>query len=108
MPEDKTSYANNKEPKFVDGLIIKKPKQNAPKFIIANISIKREELTNWLNNSRDEWINLDVKESKKGSWYAQVNEWKSDPRKPFTEPKKSTVNEVAKSNSEVKIEDIPF
>ena len=63
------------EVQFVDGLMVKKPHQNAPDFVKANLSIKREDLINWLQGQSGEWINVDVKESKKGSWYAQVNDW---------------------------------
>ncbi len=63
--------------KFVDGLMVKKPHDNAPDFIKASLSIKREELINWLQGESGEWINIDVKESKKGSWYAQVNDWQA-------------------------------
>jgi len=61
--------------KFVDGLMVKKPHQNAPDFVKAGLSIKREELINWLQGQSGEWINVDIKESQKGSWYAQVNDW---------------------------------
>ena len=60
---------------FVDGLMVKKPHQNAPDFVKAGLSIKREDLIKWLQGQSGEWINIDVKESKKGSWYAQVNDW---------------------------------
>lgn len=65
--------------KFVDGLMVSKPHDNAPDFVKASLSLKREELMNWLKNQSGEVINVDIKESKKGSWYAQVNEW--EPRK---------------------------
>lgn len=63
-------------PEFVDGLIIKAPHEKAPDFVKAAISIKRSELITWLSTRTDDWINLDVKESKKGNWYAQVNDFK--------------------------------
>jgi len=63
---------------FVNGLIVKAPKDKAPDFVKAAISIKREELITWLTGKSDEWINLDVKESKNGKWYAEVNNWKSE------------------------------
>ncbi|XLQ19700.1 MAG: hypothetical protein ACKUBY_03850 [Candidatus Moraniibacteriota bacterium] len=63
------------EVKFVDGLMVKKPHQNAPDFVKGSLSIKREELINWLQGESGEWINIDIKESQKGSWYAQVNDW---------------------------------
>lgn len=62
--------------KFVDGLIVKAPHENAPDFVKASISIKREELIAWLQAQEGEWINAQVKESRAGKWYAAVDEWK--------------------------------
>ena len=39
---------------FIDGLFAKAPHPNAPDFIKANISIKREEMLNWLSARSDE------------------------------------------------------
>jgi len=61
---------------FVDGLIVKAPRDGAPDFVKASISIKRKDLGNWLRSKDDEWINIDVKESKGGKYYAEVNNWK--------------------------------
>ena len=61
--------------KFVDGLIVKKPNDNAPDFVKCAISIKRSELISWLSIQTDDWINIDVKESKGGNWYAAVNDF---------------------------------
>ena len=58
---------------FVDGLIVKAPHPNAPDFVKASISIKRADLGNWLRSRDEEWINVDVKESKGGNWYAAVS-----------------------------------
>ena len=66
---------------FVDGMIIKAPRSGAPEFVKASISIKRKELGNWLRAKDDEWINLDIKESKNGKWYAEVNTWQPDAQK---------------------------
>ena len=62
-------------PEFVDGLIVKAPHEKASDFVKCAISIKRSELISWLSTRTDDWINLDVKVSKKGGWYAQVNNW---------------------------------
>jgi hypothetical protein len=62
--------------KFVDGLIVKAPHENAPDFVKCSISIKRADLGNWLRAQEGEWINVQVKESKGGKWYAAVDEWK--------------------------------
>ena len=60
---------------FISGLIVKKPHEKAPEFIIAKLSIKRDDLIKWLQG-KDEWVNADIKLSKKGSYYAQVDNWK--------------------------------
>ena len=61
---------------FVDGLIAKKPRDNAPDWIKCNLSIKREELASWLAGQGEEWLNVQVCESKSGKWYAEVDTWK--------------------------------
>ena len=61
---------------FVNGLLVKAPHERAPDYVKASISIKRVELMEWLAGKSDEWINVVVKESKKGSWYAAVDNYK--------------------------------
>ena len=61
---------------FPKGLIIKAPRDGAPDFVKASISIKREELIEWLSSKDGDWINLDVKEAKSGKWYCAVNTYK--------------------------------
>ena len=65
---------------FVDGLIVKPPHENAPDFVKAKISIKRADLGNWLRGKTDEWINIDIKESRGGKWYASVDTFKPEPQ----------------------------
>lgn len=64
------------EIEFPKGLIVKVPHANAPDFVKCAISIKREELIEWLSSKNGDWINLDVKEAKSGNWYASVNTFK--------------------------------
>ena len=65
------------EIEFPKGLIVKAPRDNAPDFVKASISIKREELIEWLSSKEGDWINLDVKEAKSsGHWYSSVNTFK--------------------------------
>lgn len=63
---------------FIDGLIVKPPHAKAPEYVKAAISIKREELAAWLHAQQGEWINVQVKESKGGKWYAAVDTWKPE------------------------------
>lgn len=64
------------EIEFVNGLIVKAPHQNAPDFVKCAASIKVADLSAWLAGKSDEWINIDVKESKGGKWYAAVSTFK--------------------------------
>lgn len=61
---------------FVEGLSAKAPRQNAPEFVKASLSIKREALITWLQQRDGEWVNADVKEAKSGKWYVAVDAWK--------------------------------
>ena len=62
--------------KFINGLIAKAPNDNAPEYVKAKLSIKREELIAWLQSEAGEWINADIKVSSGGKWYAAVDTWK--------------------------------
>ena len=64
--------------KFIDGFFVKEPHANAPDFVKFKISMKREEVIAWLQGRDDDWINLDVKESRDGKLYAQIDAWKPD------------------------------
>jgi hypothetical protein len=67
------------EIEFVDGLIVKAPHHKAPDYVKASISIKVEDLGKWLREkykAGNEWVNIDVKESKAGKWYAAVSTFK--------------------------------
>ena len=73
-----------KDIEFPKGLIVKAPRDGAPDFVKASISIKVEELVEWLSGRDGEWVNLDVKEAKSGKWYASVNTFK--PKQQETKP----------------------
>lgn len=82
--------------KFIDGLIFKKRRDNAPEFIKGHISIKREALRDWLSKETDEWINADLKLSKEDKLYIQVNEWKK-PQNTENDQKWAEVGEKLKN-----------
>lgn len=73
------------ELEFPNGLIVKAPHEKAPSFVKAVISIKVEDLGLWLREKHkagEEWVNLDVKESRNGKWYASVSNFKKDKNAP--------------------------
>jgi hypothetical protein len=67
---------------FVNGLIVKAPHPKAPDFVKANLSIKREELIQTLQAMQGDWVNVSVKESKGGKWYAAVDTWEPNQSAP--------------------------
>lgn len=68
----------SEEIEFPKGLMVKAKHENAPEYVLCKLSIRREELIEWLQGKDGEWINLDVKESKGGKLYAAVDTWKPD------------------------------
>lgn len=68
----------SQETEFVNGLIVKAPHERAPEYVKAKLSIRREELIAWLQTKPDDWINVEVKESRNGKWYAAVDGWKPE------------------------------
>ena len=78
------------EIEFVDGLFVKAPHPNAPDFVKATLSITRADLGNWLRGRSEQYINIDVKESKGGKWYASVSTFKPD--KPKAQPARDAAN----------------
>ena len=73
---------------FAKGISFFKPHQNAPDFVIGNISIKGAELVPWLRENhkalanKDGYINLSVKMSKSGRPYVCVDSYKPKEEKP--------------------------
>jgi hypothetical protein len=68
---------------FVNGMIVKKPQENAPDFVKMNISIKTEDMVKFLeeHTKGDGWCNITVKESREGKYYASLNQFTVTPKK---------------------------
>ena len=72
---------------FVNGLLVKPPREGAPDFVKGSLSIRRDEMINFLAQKKEDWINIDIKASKEGKWYAEVNNWKPQQSAPPQENK---------------------
>lgn len=68
---------SNDKNKLVNGLFISKPSEKAPEYAIANIGINRQRLAKWLKENENEkgFVNINILESKGGSFYAKLNSW---------------------------------
>lgn len=85
---------------FATGLYVAPPHKKAPDFVKCKISIKRKDLGNWLRGKEGDWINIDVKVSKDGKWYAEVDNWKPTEK---SQPGQANNNEPPDFD-----DDIPF
>lgn len=109
------------EKNFVKGLIVKKnPK--APDYILCGLSFKTDEFSDYIEKNKvNGWMNVDIKLSKGGKYYAELNEWskniKNDPsREKIVEPidttKKTTTSDYdpisTQVGDEINPDDIPF
>lgn len=80
---------------FVGGMIVKAPRSGAPDFLKCQLSLKRLELIKWLGEQEGDWVNVDVKESKAGKWFAAVNTWKPNADKvPASKPDEFEDDEI--------------
>ena len=97
---------------FADGIFPKAPPPNAPDFVKAQIKIKIDDAIAFLESKRDlgeDWIDLEVKVSRAGKWYASVDNWQEDgnENKPSSNPSPGTSSTTAEPPQEG-WEDIPF
>jgi hypothetical protein len=61
---------------FADGIIAKRS-DNAPEYVLVNLSIKVDEAVAFLQQHQSNgWVNLQVKRSKQGKIYAALDTWK--------------------------------
>ena len=105
------------EKNFVDGLIVKR-NEKAPSFIIAQLSFKVGDFTHYCgNNSKNGWLNVDVKLSKGGKYYAELNTWTKENAKPKVveeEENQAKLNNLGTEETltektlEILPDDIPF
>lgn len=100
------------ETEFVNGLIVKAPNENAPEYVKAKLSIKREELIAWLQSKSGEWINADVKVSHGGKWYVAVDDWKpnqgGERKNRAPEARRESTPAQQSSRDVISDDDIPF
>ena len=71
------------EVEFVEGLFVKAPPAKAPEWVKCLVSIKPAEMIAWLEARKgQEYINIDVKQSKGGKYYAAVSNFKPKEKSP--------------------------
>lgn len=96
------------EAEFINGLIVKAPNDNAPEYVKAKLSIKREELIAWLQAREGEWVNADIKVSQNGKWYAAVDNWKPNQEGGIPRSAPAARREAPPMGDDFVDENIPF
>lgn len=84
------------EKNFVNGLRVSRH-EKAPSYILVSLGIKVDDFIKWLReNQGGEWMNVDVKLSKTGKYYAELNTYRKGDNTPN------------QNEEEIKAEDIGF
>ena len=99
--------SQNDDKVFGEGIFFK-TKENAPDFVLGAVSIKVDEFIVFLkDNVKKGWVNMDLKESKGGKHYFQVDTWEPKPKAdaPEEPAKVKAKPKVAPPSEDV---DLPF
>ena len=78
---------------FPDGMYAAKPVSNRPEWIKAVIDIKLEDAIQFLEQQKAQGetrIQLEVRESKGGKFYAAIDRWKPTAKRPTTTTSRSS------------------
>jgi hypothetical protein len=68
------------EPIFADGMSFKR-NEKAPDYVIGQMSFKVEEAINFLKaNSKNGWVNVDIKRGRSGKEYVQLSTYEPKPK----------------------------
>jgi len=65
---------------FIDGFSLNEKHLEKAPWVKAQIGIKLDKFIAFAQQHVDErgWLNITIKESKSGSWYAELDTWKRD------------------------------
>lgn len=75
---------------FTEGLIVKR-NDNAPDFVIGNLSIKVDEFKPFLDkHTKNGWVNIDLKKSQSGKYYGEINTWQPKQESKASEPSQAS------------------
>lgn len=85
------------EKNFADGFVFKR-NENAPDFVVGKLSVKVDEAIAWLkSNTKNGWVNVDVKRSKGGNYYMELDTWESKKATPTTKTTTAEVDSIEES-----------
>lgn len=97
---------------FAEGMIAKK-RENAPEFVKLSLSFKCSEFIEWLRTHENKgWVNVTVKQSKDGKYYAELDTWEakegSQQAAPIAPAPQPMSKETSDHIAELFTDDMPF
>ena len=98
--------SQNVEKVFADGFSFKR-REGAPEFVIGRQSIKVDEAVAFLKaNVKNGWVNIDIKQSKKGTFYCELDTWEAKPQ--TSAPAPTPAELAATAPAPTTADDVPF
>lgn len=98
----------NDEKIFADGVIVKRH-ERAPDFVKCNLSIKMKDLIEFAKqHHKDGWLNLQVKESKAGKLYCELDTFVPTPKEEYAKGTQQAREAMAPAVDDIADDDIPF
>jgi hypothetical protein len=90
---------------FADGFLFKR-KETAPEFVIGSLSLKVDEAIAFIkNNSKNGWVNLDIKQARSGNYYLELDTFEP---KAKADSKPAAPKKAAPSKSNDDDDEVPF
>jgi hypothetical protein len=78
---------------FANGFSFKR-RDNAPEFVVGRQSIKVDDAIAFLTqNQKNGWVNIDIKQSKGGTYYCELDTWEAKPSNGAPAPKAAPVKD---------------
>ena len=75
------------EKQFAKGFIFKR-NENAPEWAVGKLSIKAQEAIQFINEKNNGgWVNLEIKKSKEGKFYIELDTYEAKPKVEIKEVK---------------------
>ena len=87
------------DPIFPVGIRVFPPREGAPEFVKGALSIETNKFCAWLGQQPEPTVRLDIKQSRNGKWYLQLNTWK---------PKNTKAHDDAIDSQPSLNDDMPF
>lgn len=98
----------SEEKVFADGFVFKGRNENAPEFVIGQVSVKVDEAIAFLRQHvKNGWVNLEIKQARSGSYYMELNTFEPKP-KGDAEPKAAVSKPSKPSRKQEEEENLPF